>query len=80
MAQFIYAYPKASMGRFDLAAVTKSAGSSIGTDAVQVTIDAGNLEGYGNGPSDGGTAGKLAILHALRAIMRKVEQDTWPPA
>ncbi len=80
MTQVIFSYPKASMGRMDLAAVSTAAGASIGTHAVQVCIDTTNLEAFGNGPTDGGTTGKLAVLHALRAIMRKVEQGYWPPA
>lgn len=80
MTQHVFSVAKANMGRVDAAAVTVGAGSSIGTDAVQLTIDTANVEGHGNGAADGYAAGKGAIIKALEAIKRKLLEGGWPPA
>lgn len=48
--------------------VTKSAGSSIGSNAVRVTIE------------DANAVSKAEALLILEAICDRVREDTWPPA
>ena len=48
--------------------VTKSAGSSISTNAVRVTVD------------DTNAVSKTQALLILEAICDRIREDTWPPA
>lgn len=51
-----------------MTSATKSAGSSIGTSGVRVTIDTANC------PT------KLGVLDALDVIRSAIMSDSWPPS
>lgn len=80
MTQHVFSVSKSNMGRMDAAAVVVGAGTSIGTDAVRLTIDTTNVEGHGNGAADGHATGKAAVIKALAVIKRKLLEGGWPPA
>ena len=53
--------------------VVAAVGSSIGTDAVRITIDESNL------PANLGS-GKAEVMRLIEVCVQRFVQDTWPMA